>query len=169
MAPTRGWTRRYPPGLTTPPCCSWGPPPGPSCTSGRGRGRGTGETSAPTSCQTSGTSRVSRLATVKVSTICHRTCCQFFYEYCEKGSNVHLSSSLYGPWMPLAGTNLYCNNPSPWRHTNGSLYLLCSHQGLELSTNLREFSQLEAFTPGTVKLSEGSLTALPGRLPIKIC
>ena len=45
------------------------------------------------------------------------------------GSNVHLSSSLYGPWRPLAGTNLYCNNPSPWRHTNGSLYLLCSHQG----------------------------------------
>ena len=106
---------------------------------------------------------------LKVSTIFHRTCCQFFYEYCEKGSNVHLSSSLYGPWRPLAGTNLYCNNPSPWKHTNGSLYLLCSHQGLELSTNLREFSQLEAFTPGTVKLSEGSLTALPGRLPIKIC
>ena len=69
-------------------------------------------------------------------------------ENCETplGSNVHLSSSLYGPWRPLAGSSLYCNNPSPWKHTNGSLYLLCSHQGVELSTNPREFSQLGAFT-----------------------
>jgi hypothetical protein len=44
-----------------------------------------------------------------------------------EGSTVHLSDSLSGPWSPLLNSTLGpCNNPSPWVHRNGTIYLVCS-------------------------------------------
>eukprot|EP00092_Neocalanus_flemingeri_P006366 GFUD01006852.1.p1 GENE.GFUD01006852.1~~GFUD01006852.1.p1 ORF type:complete len:425 (-),score=72.46 GFUD01006852.1:207-1367(-) len=44
------------------------------------------------------------------------------------GSTIHISQSLSGPWEPLANNTLgSCNNPSPWQHKNGSLYIVCAH------------------------------------------
>mmetsp|Transcript_4254 Transcript_4254/g.6102 ORF Transcript_4254/g.6102 Transcript_4254/m.6102 type:complete len:406 (-) Transcript_4254:3-1220(-) len=39
---------------------------------------------------------------------------------------VHVSASLYGPWKPLVPKNLGdCNNPAPWVHPNGTIYVGC--------------------------------------------
>ena len=43
----------------------------------------------------------------------------------RRGSNIHTSHSLYGPWAPLESTTGPCNNPSVWINQNRSLLLLC--------------------------------------------
>jgi hypothetical protein len=49
----------------------------------------------------------------------------------ELGSNIHVSSSLYGPWTPLSNTNFgACNNPAPWVHPNGTIYIACVGGGV---------------------------------------
>ena len=47
------------------------------------------------------------------------------------GSTIHVSESLYGPWVPLLDHDLgHCNNPSPWVHpANGTLFVVCSNGG----------------------------------------
>jgi len=42
------------------------------------------------------------------------------------GSTIHVSKTLSGPWKPLSPNTLGgCNNPAPWVHTNGTIYILC--------------------------------------------
>lgn len=42
------------------------------------------------------------------------------------GSSIHVSKSLDGPWAPLLNNSLGgCNNPAPWVHTNGTIYIVC--------------------------------------------
>ena len=42
------------------------------------------------------------------------------------GSTIHTSKSLDGPWVPLANNTLGgCNNPAPWVHPNGTIYIVC--------------------------------------------
>ena len=49
----------------------------------------------------------------------------------ERGSTIHVSDSLGGPWLPLAPNTLgMCSNPAPHVHRNGSLFVLCSHTTL---------------------------------------
>ncbi|CAJ1941984.1 unnamed protein product [Cylindrotheca closterium] len=50
------------------------------------------------------------------------------------GSTIHVSDSLYGPWRPLVNNTLgFCNNPAPFVHPNGTIYVGCRH-GLKHST-----------------------------------
>lgn len=45
----------------------------------------------------------------------------------SSGSSIHVSESLDGPWEPLEDNTLgSCNNPAPWVHTNGTIYIVCS-------------------------------------------
>ena len=39
------------------------------------------------------------------------------------GSTIHVSKSLNGPWEPLANDLGSCNNPAPWVHPNGTIYI----------------------------------------------
>ena len=40
------------------------------------------------------------------------------------GSTIHVSKSLDGPWTPLSPNTLgNCNNPAPWVHSNGTIYM----------------------------------------------
>ena len=42
------------------------------------------------------------------------------------GSTIHVSKSLAGPWLPLSPNTLGgCNNPAPWVHPNGTIYIVC--------------------------------------------
>ena len=42
------------------------------------------------------------------------------------GSTIHVSASLAGPWTPLEPNTLGgCNNPAPWVHPNGTIYIVC--------------------------------------------
>ena len=43
----------------------------------------------------------------------------------RRGSTIHTSHSLYGPWQPLEHNSIVCNNPSLWIHQNQSIFLLC--------------------------------------------
>ena len=43
----------------------------------------------------------------------------------RRGSSIHTSKSLYGPWYPLVNNTMDCNNPSLWIHQNQSIFLLC--------------------------------------------
>lgn len=43
------------------------------------------------------------------------------------GSTIHVSDSLEGPWTPLSPNTLGgCNNPAPWVHQNGTIYIVCN-------------------------------------------
>ena len=42
----------------------------------------------------------------------------------EGGSTIHIAKSLDGPWSPLQTTLGACNNPAPWVHPNGTIYVL---------------------------------------------
>ena len=45
----------------------------------------------------------------------------------RRGSTIHVSRSVSGPWEPLLENTLgECNNPAPWQHSNGSLYIVCT-------------------------------------------
>ena len=42
------------------------------------------------------------------------------------GSEIHRSTDPSGPFLPVIATDYpYCNNPSPFVHKNGTLYLAC--------------------------------------------
>lgn len=42
------------------------------------------------------------------------------------GSTIHTSRTLYGPWEPVDPNPLPgCNNPAPWVHPNGTIYVVC--------------------------------------------
>jgi hypothetical protein len=42
------------------------------------------------------------------------------------GSTIHVSKSLDGPWVPLLPNSLgHCNNPAPWVHANGTIFIVC--------------------------------------------
>lgn len=42
------------------------------------------------------------------------------------GSTIHVSKSLDGPWEPLQPNTLgSCNNPAPWVHSNGTVFIVC--------------------------------------------
>ena len=47
----------------------------------------------------------------------------------KRGSRIHVSRSVDGPWLPLNDSGSLpkdnCDNPSPWQHPNGTLYLAC--------------------------------------------
>lgn len=39
---------------------------------------------------------------------------------------IQVSRSLDGPWSPLVNNTLgFCNNPAPWVHSNGTIYIVC--------------------------------------------
>ena len=42
----------------------------------------------------------------------------------DGGSTIHIAKSLNGPWTPLQTTLGACNNPAPWVHPNGTIYVL---------------------------------------------
>jgi hypothetical protein len=45
----------------------------------------------------------------------------------QAGSTIHVSKSLNGPWEPLTTNTLPgCNNPAPFVHTNGSIFIICN-------------------------------------------
>ena len=63
-----------------------------------------------------------------------------------KGSRIHVSKSIAGPWSPLVNESLpkeNCDNPAPWQHPNGSLYVAC---GREIKGNLINLWRAEAIT-----------------------
>jgi hypothetical protein len=42
------------------------------------------------------------------------------------GSSIHVAQSLNGPWIPLEPNTLGgCNNPAPWVHSNGTIFIVC--------------------------------------------
>ena len=41
-------------------------------------------------------------------------------------SSLHLSNSPSGPWEPVLSPLPSCNNPSQWRHKNGTWYIACN-------------------------------------------
>lgn len=44
----------------------------------------------------------------------------------QPGSTIHTSRSLSGPWEPLLPNTLgNCNNPAPWVHSNGTIFIVC--------------------------------------------
>lgn len=44
----------------------------------------------------------------------------------DAGSTIHVSKSLAGPWEPLSPNTLGgCNNPAPWVHMNGTIFIVC--------------------------------------------
>eukprot|EP01062_Namystynia_karyoxenos_P015553 TRINITY_DN15641_c0_g1_i1.p2 TRINITY_DN15641_c0_g1~~TRINITY_DN15641_c0_g1_i1.p2 ORF type:complete len:508 (+),score=161.14 TRINITY_DN15641_c0_g1_i1:98-1525(+) len=42
------------------------------------------------------------------------------------GSTIHVSASLDGPWRPLSNSLGGCNNPAPWVHSNGTIFIICN-------------------------------------------
>jgi hypothetical protein len=52
------------------------------------------------------------------------------------GSTIHVSKSLSGPWTPLQTTLGRCNNPAPWVHPNGTIYVGCGG-ALKSATSLQ--------------------------------
>lgn len=46
----------------------------------------------------------------------------------QAGSTIHVSPSLEGPWTPLVPNTLgHCNNPAPWVHSNGTIFIVCGN------------------------------------------
>ena len=39
------------------------------------------------------------------------------------GSTIHVAKTLDGPWEPLTNDLGRCNNPAPWVHPNGTIYV----------------------------------------------
>ena len=54
-----------------------------------------------------------------------------------KGSRIHVSNAIGGPFLPLNDSGSLpkdnCDNPAPWQHPNGTLYVAC---GREIKGNL---------------------------------
>eukprot|EP01065_Artemidia_motanka_P049776 TRINITY_DN8355_c0_g1_i1.p1 TRINITY_DN8355_c0_g1~~TRINITY_DN8355_c0_g1_i1.p1 ORF type:complete len:469 (+),score=131.64 TRINITY_DN8355_c0_g1_i1:70-1476(+) len=46
-------------------------------------------------------------------------------EEVQSGSTIHVSKSLDGPWTPLPNSLGGCNNPAPWVHPNGTIFIVC--------------------------------------------
>jgi hypothetical protein len=63
------------------------------------------------------------------------------------GSRIHVSKSVAGPWLPLSNSGSLpqdnCDNPAPWQHPNGTLYVAC---GREIKGNLINLWRAEAIT-----------------------
>ena len=59
--------------------------------------------------------------------ICSNHIPEQFSEIGEReGSRIHISNSLYGPWIPLEQNTLQCyNNPSVFKNGNGTIFYLC--------------------------------------------
>jgi hypothetical protein len=54
-----------------------------------------------------------------------------------QGSTVHASHSPYGPWLPVSLIGEFdCNNPAPWQHKNGTIYIVCGSSVLLRSERL---------------------------------
>lgn len=53
------------------------------------------------------------------------------------GSSIHISQSLDGPWVPLETNSLNsCNNPSPYVHRNGTIFIVCNNNRLLRSMSI---------------------------------
>jgi hypothetical protein len=58
------------------------------------------------------------------------------------GSTIHTSKSLNGPWVPLNDTSSStsslgsCNNPSPYVHPNGTIFVLCNNRILKRAEHI---------------------------------
>ncbi|KAL3937054.1 MAG: hypothetical protein SGBAC_007750 [Bacillariaceae sp.] len=82
------------------------------------------------------------------------------------GSSIHVSDSLYGPWLPVVNNTLgFCNNPAPFVHPNGTIYVGCRH-GIKHSTLRRaetvggpyeEIANLTGMTPDGYVLEDPQL------------
>jgi hypothetical protein len=64
-----------------------------------------------------------------------------------KGSRIHVAQSIGGPWLPLNNSGALpmdnCDNPAPWQHPNGTLFVAC---GREIKGNLINLWRAEAIT-----------------------
>lgn len=64
-----------------------------------------------------------------------------------RGSRIHVSKSITGPWLPLNDSGLLpknnCDNPAPWQHPNGTLYVAC---GREIKNNLINLWRAESIS-----------------------
>ena len=61
------------------------------------------------------------------------------------GSSIHVSKSLYGPWEPLKTSLGSCNNPAPWVHPNGTIYVGCGGSLLRSESLTGPFDKIAAF------------------------
>jgi hypothetical protein len=53
------------------------------------------------------------------------------------GSTIHISKSLYGPWLPVTPNTLpSCGNPAPHVHKNGTIFIVCDHNMLYRAENV---------------------------------
>lgn len=53
------------------------------------------------------------------------------------GSSIHIAQSLDGPWVPLKTNALNsCNNPSPFVHQNGTIFIVCNNNILMRSKSI---------------------------------
>ena len=63
------------------------------------------------------------------------------------GSRIHISKSIRGPWSPLNNSGSLpkdnCDNPSPWQHPNGTIFVAC---GREIKGNLVNMWRAEAIS-----------------------
>ena len=67
-------------------------------------------------------------ATIHVSQTCHPKRCMIVDSVTGLDMTcLQVADSLDGPWSPLLNSTLGpCNNPSPWVHRNGTIFLVCS-------------------------------------------
>lgn len=65
----------------------------------------------------------------------------------SQGSTIHISKSLDGPWSPLLNNTLGdCNNPAPWVHSNGTIYIVCGNSMLRADSISGPWARVSTFT-----------------------
>lgn len=67
----------------------------------------------------------------------------------QAGSTIHVSNSLMGPWEPLVPNTLPgCNNPAPWVHPNGTIFIVCGGDLLRADTIKGPWNKVTSFSHG---------------------
>eukprot|EP00930_Biecheleria_cincta_P089196 TRINITY_DN78467_c0_g1_i1.p1 TRINITY_DN78467_c0_g1~~TRINITY_DN78467_c0_g1_i1.p1 ORF type:complete len:416 (-),score=27.68 TRINITY_DN78467_c0_g1_i1:609-1856(-) len=68
------------------------------------------------------------------------------YDIGRGGSCVHWSKSLYGPWEPILPLDhkicKNCNNPAPWVHPNGTIFMFCQGEIIKASSLTGEWTSV---------------------------
>jgi hypothetical protein len=64
------------------------------------------------------------------------------------GSTIHISKSLDGPWTPLKNSLGGCNNPAPWVHPNGTIFVGCGGSFLRADNVAGPYTRVASFPMG---------------------
>jgi len=68
---------------------------------------------------------------MSLASLGHVTMSQWSSSRSAPGSTIHVSKTLDGPWTALADNTLgSCNNPAPWVHVNGTIFIVCGNNML---------------------------------------